>query len=324
MDEQEKREQPKALGNVTRLEFYVGIALVLAFVLVLSLAMERAAERRAWDMVVRLEDRATQTELAMDRLAGETTDYVRQVVEEMESPLSWHNMRVADVNHKAGTIRLELAASPKEYFEGLEGTFYVGRDEVEGYTVPGVFDESHILRAEMELPLCRWVHANVSLMEGGSEKRQTMGEMEIRESMIMPKFAGRWKEFSHDTENGKDTLTGVMEIEMDLRGDWSGGSITLRDCTLEVQKDGKTIQTVPMESAAIDPEVIPRQNPTFLGRIEEPVLLEKDGEVAFFFKAVDGDGAKYTYLVQKGTLDAKTGRYLIQKDDGDGNNLTIE
>lgn len=70
MDEQEKREQPKALGNVTRLEFYIGIALVLAFVLVLSLVMERAAERRAWDAVVRLEDRATQTELAMSGLAG--------------------------------------------------------------------------------------------------------------------------------------------------------------------------------------------------------------------------------------------------------------
>lgn len=322
MSEKEKRERLKASGNVTRLEFYIGIAFVMVFVLFVADMAYKAVERQIWKSVVRLENRAEQTEQTMNSLAGETMDYVYNVVDEAErrreSVLSRHSMRVIGVNHKAGTIRLELTACPKEYSAGMEGTFYVGRDEIEEYIAPGIFDEEGVLCAEIELPLCKWVNANVSLRKDGSEKRQFLGELEITESMVTPKFEGRWKEFSHDTENGKDTLTGVMEVEMDLRGDWRGGSITLSDCMLEVQKDGETIQTVPMEGAAIDPEAMPPQNPKFHGRIQEPVLLEEGCEIAFFFKAMDGNGAKYTYLVQKGTLDAGTGRYIIQKDGKDG------
>lgn len=323
MDEQEKREQAKALGNVTRLEFYVGIASVLVFVLVLSLAMERAAERRAWDAVVQLEDRATQTEQTMSELAGETMDYVYHVAEKMESPLLLHDMKVIGVNRKAGTMRVELMANPKEYFDDMEGTFFVGSDETEEFSTPGVFDKSHILRAEIELPLCGQVYADVRLRGGGSERRQTMGVMEITESMTTPQFAGRWKEFSHDTENGKGTLTGVMEVEADFPGEWRDENTALQDCMLEVEKNGQLLQSVPMEGSTRDTSVF-YEAAKYYGRIQEPILLEEGCDIAFFFKAVDGDGAKYTYLVQKGTLDAKTGRYLIQKVDGDGENLIIE
>lgn len=324
MDNKENREQPRAPGNVTRLEFYIGIALVLLSVLSLAVLVNNTAERRLWDAVVRLEHRATETELTMSRLAGETMDYVYNVAEEMEQRREYilisHSMQVIGVNQKAGTMRLALSAYPKEYSDGMEGTFYVCRDSIEEFEVPGVFDENGVLRAEAELPMCRWVYANVSLRTGSSEKRQTLGEMEITESMTMPEFAGRWKEFSHDMEDGEDTLMGTMEVE----ADFPYKEAALQDCMLEIQKDGKTVQTVPMERATIDPEAIPRQNPKYYGRIQEPILLEEGCDIAFFFKAEDGDGAQYTYLVQKGTLDAKTGRYVINHDGLEGESLTIE
>lgn len=331
MDEQEKREQPKTLGNVTRLEFYIGIALVLLFVVVLSLAMERAAERRAWDAVVRLEDDVSQMKQELNLQTQYLRSDMNRMPDEIErrqgSVLSWHSMRVIGVNHKAGTIRLELTASPKEYSEGLEGTFYVGRDEIEEYVAPGIFDESHILRAEIELPLCRWVRANVSLREGGSEKRQFLGEMEITESMTTPQFAGRWKEFSHDKQNGKDILTGVMEVEADFPGEWRDENTALQDCVLEVEKNGQLLQSVPMEGSTRDTSVF-YEAAKYYGRIQEPVLLEEGCEIAFWFKAVDVNGASYACLLQKGTLDSKTGRYMIRKGtegaDQSGESLIIE
>lgn len=327
MDEQEKREQPKALGNVTRLEFYIGIALVLLFVVVLSLAMERAAERRAWDAVVRLEHRATQTELTMSELAGETMDYVYHVAEEMKSPLLLHDMKVIGVNRKAGTMRVELMANPKEYFDDMEGMFFVGSDETEEFSTPGVFDKSHILRAEIELPLCGQVYADVRLRGSGSEKRQTMGVMEITESMTTPQFAGRWKEFSHDKQNGKDILTGVMEVEADFPGEWRDENTALQDCVLEVEKNGQLLQSVPMEGSTRDTNVF-YEATKYYGRIQEPILLEEGCEIAFCFKAVDVNGASYACLLQKGTLDSKTGRYMIRKGtegaDRSGESLIIE
>ncbi len=327
MEEKKKKERNTG-GTVTRLEFYSCMVLVLLAVLSLAVVVNNAAERRLWDAVVRLERRATETELTMSRLAGETMDYVYNVAEEMEQRREYilisHSMQVIGVNHKTGTMRLSLSAYPKEYTDGMEGTFYVCRDSIEEFEVPGVFDENGVLRAEAELPMCRWVYANVSLRMGNSEKRQTLGEMEVTESMTMPEFAGRWKEFSHDIEDGEDTLMGTMEVE----ADFPYKEAALQDCMLEIQKDGKTVQTVPMERAAIDPEAIPRQNPKYYGRIQEPILLEEGCDIAFFFKAEDGDGAKYTYLVQKGTLDAKTGRYIVRKAvegaDLNEQKLTIE
>ena len=325
--EEKKKKERSAGGTVTRLEFYSCMVLLIVLMLWLNLA----AEQRMSKIVMDMADRADQMELVVSRHAGDIMDNVRRTAEEMERRREYilisHSMQVIGVNHKTGTVRLALSANPKEYSEGMEGTFYVGRDEIEEYVVPGVFNAEGILCAEIELPLCKWVNASVGLRTGDNEKRQSMGEMEITESMTMPGFEGRWKEFSHDTENETDTLTGVMEIEADFPEEW-GDRVTLRNCMLEVQMDGKTIQTVPMESAAIDPEAIPRQKPKFHGRIEEPVLLEEGCDIAFFFKAEDGDGAKYIYLVQEGTLDAKTGRYIVRKAvegaDLNGQKLTIE
>lgn len=327
MDEQEKRGQQKALGNVTRLEFYIGIALVLLFVVILSLAMERAAERRAWDMVQQLDDRATQTELAMSGLAGEMTNYVLQMAEEMESPFLLQDIKVIGVNHKAGTMRVEVKARLKEFFNDIKGMFFIYGDGTEKFSVPGILDENWILRAEAELPLCETLYVTAGLRIGGRERLEEIGTLEITESMTTPEFEGRWKEFSHDTQDGKDILTGVMEAEAIFPSEWADENTALRDCTLEIEKNGQIIQTVPMEGSVRDTSVF-YENAKYYGRIQEPVLLEEGCEIAFWFRAVDINGASYTCLLQKGTLDSKTGRYTLQKGtegaDESGESLIIE
>ncbi len=188
MDEQEKKEQERedfrrTGGYVTRIEFYICFMVLASLILWRSGQINQDMNRGIYDV-----KRGVTHEI--DALWNDVNHEIEAVPdkirEERDSPFWNPGMEIAGINRKAGTFRLAIQATPKEYRNGMEGAFYVTCDDGERIVLQGLFDENRILRAETELPICGKVSATAILKENGTTKIQVLNDLNNVEEEITP------------------------------------------------------------------------------------------------------------------------------------------
>lgn len=302
MDEQEKREQERedfrrTGGRVTRIEFYACFIILAVLVLwrgglnsqnlgLRMTALEKGVTHRIdalWDDVNR------EIEAVPDK-----------VMQENESMFSDRNLFITEVDRKARTFLLELKAAPREYREGMEGTFFVSCDFGEPVSVPAVFGEDRMLRAEAELPFCENVSVSAVLKTDGVEKIQNFGEINAqREYGLVPEFSGGWKAYGLIPK--KDWVLHDGQISVDVSAKEAKG-LSFGEGSMEIQVDGKTVQTMQAEK-----EFLGTREWSFHAEQEEDLALKAGQTLSIIFKITDNEGVKYTYLIEQ---------YDVTKEEG--------
>ncbi len=294
MDEKERKEQERGdshkMGNkVTRWEFYV---CVLSIVVLIFTMNWRTQWRTELKMTIAEKDIMSRVESSWEDINRKIEAIPGRVMMENESMFSDRRLFLAEVDRKEQTFLLKLTGTPKEYHEGIEGTFFVSCDSGEPVAIPAEWGESRQLHAEAELPFCETVYVSVALKSDGAEKVQNFGEVNAQMDYgLVPEFSGGLRSFSLMPK--KDWLLHDGVISIDISAGEAQG-LSFDEGTAELQIDGETGQTIQAKK-----EYLGGQKWNFQAEQTEKFELKEGQTLSVIFKITDNDGVMYTYLAEQ-------------------------
>ncbi len=301
MDEKERKEQEredfrKTGGMVTRIEFYTCFMVLFALILWRGGLVNQNLEMRMWNAE---KNTIHEIDALWNDVNREIEAIPEKIREERDSPFWNPGMEIAGVNRKAGTFRLAIQATPKEYREGMEGAFYVTCDDGERIVLQGLFDESRILRAETELPICGKVSATAILKENGTTRIQVLNDLNDVEEEITPGFSA-FSGFSiqYDKE-GADITAHDIEVSVYCSDHLRHSRFLPGEGELEIQTDGRTVGTVPLKKAMRNDGEEWRYWDEKEGKA---VRVEYGQRISLVFRMQDNSGAVYRYLVEESIM----------------------
>lgn len=315
MDEQEKREQERkdfrrTGGRVTRIEFYA------CFIILAVLVLWRGGLSNQ-NLGLRMTSLENSVTHKIDALWNDVNREIEaipgKVMQEDESMFSDRSLFITEVDRKAQTFLLKLTGTPKEYRAGMEGTFFVSCDSGEPVSVPAAFGEDRMLQAEARLPFCENMSVSAVLKTDSAEKIQKFGEINAQMDYgLVPEFSGGWD--SYGLMPKKDWVLHDGRISVDISAREAKG-LSFGEGSMEIQLDGKTIRTMPMEK-----EFLGTREWSFHAEQEENIELKEGQTLSLIFKITDNEGVKYTYLAEQYDV-TKEGLEEIRPEDWDENPL---
>ena len=251
--------------------------------------------------------------------------------EQADNPFRQTEITMTAVDMKEKKATLTLTAMPKEYQAGMQVTFYLSCDGGERIAVAGVADEDRTYHAEQEVPFCDVVTATVVLQRDGVEYLQDVGSCAIKPE-ILPQFNGYWNSTVRTVigKPDKATMYGNAVVEIAVPG-WMHASdayrsFRLSDVKTELYVDGKLKKTLPVEDLSHG-SALHFSYEAYLEEADE-ITLKKGQKVEILFKATDNQGAKYTYVLERGYFDRADGYVAeapgMDAETGEENRLTIE
>ncbi len=294
MDEKERKEQERGdshkMGNkVTRWEFYV---CVLSIVVLIFTMNWRTQWRTELKMTIAEKDIMSRVESSWEDINRKIEAIPGRVMMENESMFSDRRLFLAEVDRKEQTFLLKLTGTPREYHEGIEGTFFVSCDSGEPVAIPAEWGESRQLHAEAELPFCETVYVSVALKSDGAEKVQNFGEVNAQMDYgLVPEFSGGLR--SYRLMPKKDWLLHDGVISIDISAGEAQG-LSFDEGTAELQIDGETVQTIQAKK-----EYLGGQKWNFQAEQTEKFELKEGQTLSVIFKITDNDGVKYTYIAEQ-------------------------
>lgn len=294
MDEKERKEQEredfrKTGGMVTRIEFYTCFMVLVALILWRGGLVNQNLEMRIWNAE---KNTIHEIDALWNDVNREIEAIPGRVMMENESMFSDRRLFLAEVDRKEQTFLLKLTGTPKEYHEGIEGTFFVSCDSGEPVAIPAEWGESRQLHAEAELPFCETVYVSVALKSDGTEKVQNFGEVNAQMDYgLVPEFSGGLR--SYRLMPKKDWLLHDGVISIDISAGEAQG-LSFDEGTAELQIDGETVQTMQAKK-----EYLGGQNWNFQAEQTEKFELKEGQTLSVIFKITDNDGVMYTYLAEQ-------------------------
>ena len=294
-EEEQKEEKPKKY--VSRKEFYICFVILLGALAFATFAMEDRMEQvqnHVSNQVYQMEERVNSTINSIPR-------NIEQGIEDANKTIRESNIEIVDVDAKARTARIRMAAAPKEYVDGMTMKFLVTCDDAEAMEVPAKAGSDRTFTAETEVPFCGVASATVHMRKGGTEYIQSVTGLNI-ENIVLPYFNGNWGG-SVSWQASQDFVTFDGDITVDVSTpEWlmnkdKGASFQLKDEKIEVYIDGKLKKTMPAIRVSND-----KYFREYLVSItgENRIQLKGGREIEFVFKAEDNNGLNYSYLVEKG------------------------
>ncbi len=291
-EEQEKGQKEKKY--VTRREFYLCFFLLLA-VLVLAVFFIGARIQRMGDAI---SDTVYRVEERFNNRIDSIPRNIEKGVENANHPIYESEMEIVDFDMKAKTAVIRITAVPKEYQEGMEVCFFAECDEAETIEAVAEADEDRTFVAEMLIPLCELAEVRAVLYRNGTEWIQEIGALSIREN-VLPRIHAYFpnKSFIHGEDFNR--ITGEVEVEFTPTSwMWEKGDTTLKNVRTEVFVDETLVQTIPMAETE---EGHGEDAVRYTGRMEE-FTLRKGETAVYYFKAEDGSGNEYAFLIEMGRL----------------------
>ncbi len=310
-NEEEKQEkQPKERKAVTRLEFYICIALLLGFVFFQSLSIRdriNQAERYIGNSYT-AELHGLQNQIA------NIPNGIENALEEAERILRAHSVEIVAVDLDRQTATLRMTAIPKEYQDGMELLFFVSCDGGASVCVPAGAGADRIYAAELEVDICKEALVNVHIQRNGVEQIQSIGGVDV-EWQVLPRFDGYWVgSLSYAANADHAMCSGDMEVMIEKPGWLENEDFLLGNMRKEIRIDGETVRSIPLcEGEWVE---IQSNHHYFRDEEEKETIRIEDGQtIEFIFKAEDNHGLKYTYLVERGTWTRKFG-YVAEEPVG--------
>lgn len=289
--EEEQEKGKKERGGVTRKEFYLCFAILLAVLFwrtgSLAESMQRQ-ENNAEYILQRIEDVSAQM--------YQISDEVAQGVEEANAPLRECIFEIADVDLRKKTATLRLTAKPKEYRAGATALrFILTCDEDEPIVIEATVGENRIFMAEKEIPFCDTVSATAVLTIGDAEYIAQMGTQDVASS-VYPDFQGFFGGSYQWTGDGTAAnVSGMIQVDV-TPSEWEQ-MLALEDAKAEIYLDGKRIQTIPMEVVEMQEDWA-----QYFCDTEKDFRMREGEILEVYFKAEDADGLKYTYLIERSEI----------------------
>lgn len=320
--EREEGKKVKEVKYVTRRTFFVCFAVLLAAIIWTGNSVKDEIQ---W-MSNNHSNQMTMLENEIEHIPSG----IEYVLEQADYPFREVYINMTDVDIKAKEATVSLTAMPKEYKEGMKVIFYLSCDESERIAVEGVADEDRTYHAEKVIPFCDVVTATAVLQRDGVEYLQNAGSQAINNE-VLPEFIGHWSSVVSTVIGKQGTATMCGDVLMDvivpgwMRRDDEYTRFKLSDAKAELYADGKLKKTIPMIKDSVDAIHF-----SYIGHLEEKdAITLKDGqEVEILFKATDNYGAKYTYVLERGSW-SKQGGYMAEEpvsnaDTRVGDRLTVE
>lgn len=111
----------------------------------------------------------------VSRQIGSLTGQVRDILEEQSSITAGKDYEVREMDLKAGTVTFSLAATPREYREGMTAVFSAVGAEFEPVEIPGELGAGQSFRAELVCPLANDITLSVGFTADGVTVNQELG-----------------------------------------------------------------------------------------------------------------------------------------------------
>ncbi len=305
----EGQEGKKEKNYVTRKEFYICFAILLAVIFWRSGAVESGLQQR-------VDASGRNVSQKLDNITSEIysiSDEVRDGVQKANSPLEEQSVEMISVDHKAKTVILRMKATPKEYQQGMGMAFFLSCDGAEPVIVSAEEEKGRVFTAEAEVPFCGEVAVTASVKQGNLEYLQLLDSVVVGNT-VFPYFDAYWAG-SVSTIAGMNgaVLDGSIDVYIQ-KPEWmreTGEPFSLKDAKTEVSVNGKTAATIQMVNEAEDAYTL-----HLYGFMEEAekVLLQDGQDVEFLFYGTDNYGMKYTYIVEQGTWTKENG-YVSKEPD---------
>lgn len=315
--EEEQREERKRRKGVTRLEFYICFAILLAFMIWLGMAVEEGFSR--------MENRISNQEMNLQNEIGRIPNGIESALREADDPLRESGIEIVDVDAKGKTATLRMTALPKEYQAGMGMTFFVSCDGKKALQVPAAAGEDRVFTAELDVPFCDVAEATARVEKGDTESMQTIGGISIQ-GKVLPYFSGNVaNSVSWNAGQTYATFEGG-EISVDVQApNWAakGKEFALKNKKVEIYVDGKKVKTLPVETVYED-EYDGSGSYVAVLSAEDKIKLAEGQTIEVFFKAEDKNGLKYSYLVERGTWNGKEYMQEERIDSMSRGSLTIE
>ena len=112
----------------------------------------------------------------VSRQIGSLTGQVRDILEEQNSITAGKDYEVREMDLRKGTVTFSLAATPREYREGMRAVFSAVGAEFEPVEVPGELGAGQTFTAELTCPLTDNIILSVGFVSDGAVVTQQLGE----------------------------------------------------------------------------------------------------------------------------------------------------
>ncbi len=183
------------------------------------------------------------------------TGQIQTILEQEASLLDDYSCQVTGADLSAGTLFLDVTATPKEYTQGMELIFTAEPAGAEPVATSGILTSGHAFRAEgWEVPLGDPIKLSVSLGGGGSWQTQTLETLygysgDIGWELSLS-HGGHSAFLKNRTEWSVDwTVTGAFYPEsMSVLA----ADLTLESAQLQICKNGAVVDSMPLECTAAD------------------------------------------------------------------------
>lgn len=295
--EREEEKKVKEKKYVTRRMFFVCFAILLAAIVWTGKSVR--------DEIQWARNNCSNQLGMMESRIINIPNGIEYALEQADYPFREANIDLADVDIKGKEATISLTAMPKEYKEGMKVIFYLSCDEGERIAVEGTADEDRTYHAEKTIPFCDVVTATVVLQRDGVEYLQNIGSQAINNEVLL-QFSGYWHSTvsAQITNSGVATMYGNAIVDIMVPG-WMNrnGEYTkfkLSDVKAEIYLDGKLKKVLPVKELD-GGDIISHSYECYLDEAEK-ITLKNRQKVEIIFKATDNYGAKYTYVLERGSF----------------------
>ena len=321
--EREEGKKVKEVKYVTRRTFFVCFAILLAVIVWTGKSVQ--------DEIQWVSNNHSNQMTMLENEIEHIPSGIEYVLEQADYPFREVYISMTDVDIKAKEATVSLTAMPKEYKEGMKVIFYLSCDEGERIAVEGVADEDRTYHAEKVIPFCDVVTATAVLQRDGVEYLQNAGSQAINNE-VLPEFNGYWNSTVSTQMSKPDTAKLYGNVIMDVMvPGWMNGNgeymkFKLSDVKAEIYLNGKLKKALPVKELD-GGDIISHSYECYLDE-KDAITLKNGQEVEILFKATDNYGAKYTYVLERGSW-SKQGGYMAEEpvsgaDTRVGDRLTVE
>ena len=297
--ESEEKKKEKS-GYVTRKEFYICFAILLAVIFCQGIS----TKDHVWQAKNNLRSEMQSAESRIMHQIDSIPRNIEQGIEDANNPLQKSDLQIMDVDIKAQTVTLCMTVLPKEYTDSMAVQFFLSCDRGEAIAISAAAGADRVFKAEKTIPFCDMVSATVNLKKDGTETICDLGEMSIQ-GQVLPYFNGHWSG-SRTWTAGQKFITFDGSLIMDVaKPDWvmsqnKGKDWIFKNPLAEVWIDGKLTRTLPVQTISEDEYTY-----AYEAMIERESLKLYEGEtIELVFRLEDSNGLKYRYMVEKGIYTA--------------------
>lgn len=198
-----------------------------------------------------LQNNVNSIDSSVSRQIGSMADQIQTLLEEEASLLADFRYEVTAVDIPSGTLTMDIQVTPKNYTEGMELIFTADLLDAEPVTASGNLSAGHTFRAEgWVIPLNDEIKLSATFGTDGAWQTQVLGTLVDWHSDTLLIVDATIRESGHLSTNlSKNLWLSEMQgsgyfIHKSKASSLAG--VAAVDAKLELHKNGKTIETVPV------------------------------------------------------------------------------